>query len=60
MRKREHLIFARDRWEIATVETNRVTGKPQWVRRDSSYICDVGDEVERQDMPTKPTKRGQR
>lgn len=54
MRKKENLIFARGQWEIASVETNRETGKPQWVRRDSSYICDIGDETAKMDMPAKP------
>lgn len=54
MSRKEQLIFARNRWEIARIETNSVTGKPQWTRRDTSYICDVGDESARMDMPAKP------
>lgn len=54
MRKKEELIFARDRWEIASIETNSQTGNLQWVRRDTSYICNVGCEFERREMPPKP------
>jgi hypothetical protein len=58
MTTKEQLIFARDRWEIARPEINSVTGKHQWVRRDTSYICDVGDEVARMEMPAKPRASG--
>lgn len=54
--KKERLVFARNRWEIARIETNTVTGEQQWVRRDGSYICDVGDEVATATMPHKPSK----
>lgn len=54
MATKEKLIYARGRWEIASVERNQVTGKDQWIRRDSSYICDVGAEKAAQDLPPKP------
>jgi hypothetical protein len=54
MKRKEKLVFVRNRWEIASVAVNRVTGKEQWERRDGSYICDV-DTIERvQDMPKAP------
>ncbi len=56
MRKKEHLVFVRGRWEIATLEINAVTKRGQWERRDGSYICDVGDEVATATMPHKPSK----
>jgi hypothetical protein len=54
--KTEQLIFARNRWEIARIETNPETGRAQWVRRDSSYICNEGDEIARQALPAKPSR----
>lgn len=54
MRKKEEMIFVRDKWEIASIETNQVTGKPQWIRRDSSYICEEGQEIARKALPGKP------
>lgn len=51
---KEEMIFVRKAWEIARIETNQVTGKPQWIRRDTSYICDVGGEIARMPMPAKP------
>jgi hypothetical protein len=57
MTAKEQLIFARNRWEIARTETNSETGILQWIRRDSSYICNVGDEIARMKMPAKPAAR---
>lgn len=54
MSRKEHLIFARNRWEIARIAINRETGKEQWERRDGSYICDVDSTERVQDMPAKP------
>ena len=54
MTKRENLVYANGRWEIARVAVNRVTGKEQWERRDSSYICDVDSTEHVQDLPKKP------
>lgn len=54
MKTKEQMIFSHSQWEIARIETNSVTGKRQWIRRDSSYICDVGDEKAVEPMPAKP------
>jgi hypothetical protein len=54
MAKSEKLIFVRNQWEIARTEVDAVTGKLQWIRRDMSYICDVGTEKAKMDMPPKP------
>lgn len=54
---KEELIFVRGKWEIATLEINAHSGKSQWVRRDSSYICDEGSEAERVPMLAKPKRR---
>lgn len=52
--KKEKLVYAHNRWEIAHVATNQVTGKDQWERRDGSYICDVDSTERVQDMPKRP------
>jgi len=57
MSKKERMIFARDRWEFATIEPNSVTAKPQWIRRDKSFICDVGDEISQMEMPAPPATK---
>lgn len=57
MKKIEQLIFARNRWEIARIEANPIDGRAQWVRRDTSFICNVGDEIARLPMPKKPEKQ---
>src|SRR5262249_45671852 len=41
-----------DKWEFATQETNG--GKAQWIRRDQSWICNVGDELATMPVPAKP------
>ena len=56
MSKKEQMIYARNQWEIARVESNPQTGKAQWIRRDSSYICDVGAESAVLEMPARPIK----
>lgn len=50
----EQMIYARGKWEFARIELNRETGKRQWIRRDTSYICDVGQEKGRQPVPPAP------
>lgn len=54
MAKKEKLVYANNRWEIARIAVNLVSGKEQWERRDSSYICDVDSTEHVQDMPKKP------
>lgn len=51
---KEKLIFARGKWEIARVEINATNRREQWVRRDTSWICYVGDEVATMPMPENP------
>jgi len=44
---KEKLIYSdRRRWEIALKAINKVSGVEQWERRDGSYICDVGQELQ--------------
>ena len=52
--RREKLVYARSRWEIAHIVVNNVTGIEQWERRDGSYICDVDSTERVQDMPKAP------
>lgn len=54
MKNKEQLVFAHNRWEIARIEVNRVTGKEQWIRRDGSYICDVDSTERTAPLPAKP------
>src|SRR5262245_43861349 len=51
---REVLVHARGRWEFATIEHNTAKGVDQWVRRDSSYIIDYGDEDAVAPVPPRP------
>lgn len=53
-RAAEKLIAARGHWEIATLEFNSVKGCQQWVRRDGSFICEVGAESQIADLPDFP------
>jgi len=57
MRRKEELIFARGKWEIASIEINAVTGHEQWIRRDMSFICTVGQEGARAPLPPKPERK---
>jgi len=51
---KEVMIFARGKWEFARQEWNDSTKKQQWIRRDTSWICYVGDEKAIQPIPQKP------
>lgn len=55
---REQMIFARGKWEFATIEANSTNGREQWIRRDQSWICYVGEEIARMPVPAKPRKQG--
>lgn len=54
---KELLIFARGKWEITHQETTFGDKRQVWVRRDQSWICDVGQEEAIMPMPPKPKKR---
>jgi hypothetical protein len=46
--KKEVMIFVRGKWEFAKEEDS------QWVRRDTSFICYVGEETAKMSVPPKP------
>jgi hypothetical protein len=54
---KEMMIFARGKWEFATKEHNSITGNDQWIRRNSSWICNCGDELAVMPVPPKPAKK---
>lgn len=55
--KKEVMIFARGQWEFARKEFNSITHKEQWIRRNSSWICNVGDEAAIMPVPPKPARK---
>lgn len=52
----EEMIFIRNKWEIVRIELNPDSGVEQFIRRDYSFVCIVGQEQARMPMPVKPLK----